>query len=106
MPRRGGECPVASQERRTENFSEGDVGGVIGREVTAQFPDTLEERPMGVAFERHLSKGYERLTGALWRHLAGCLIAPQNLRNFQVDQVRSVEFFVRVEQARRKPCNG
>ena len=86
-----------------EHFRQCDVGGGIRREVAAQLPNPIEERPVWVAFERHLGKRHERLMGALRRHFAACLIAPQGLGNFQVNQVRSVKCFLRVEQAMRKP---
>ena len=98
MARGSGQGAVAGEKRGIKSFRQGDVSSVICRDVAAQFPNAIEEWPVRVAFERDLGKRQERLPGALRRHLAGRLIASQSLRNFQVDEMWSMQRFEWIEQ--------
>jgi hypothetical protein len=40
------QCAVAGEERCIKGLRQGDVSGVISRDVAAQFPDTIEEWPV------------------------------------------------------------
>ena len=65
MARGSGQCAVTGEKRCIKSFRQGDISGVVSREVAAQFPDATEEWPVGVAFEWHLDKREERLMGPL-----------------------------------------
>lgn len=65
MSRGSCQCAVAGDKWCVKSFRQGEVRGVVSRDVMAQFPDTTEKWPVGVAFERHLKKRQKRLPGPL-----------------------------------------
>ena len=51
VSRRSAERRVAGDDRRIERFAEGDVHGVVRRDVLPQLPRAIQEVEMGVTVE-------------------------------------------------------
>jgi hypothetical protein len=64
------EACVAGDERSSEHLGERDEGGVVGRQVVAQLPDSVVEGLVAVADERELVEVGASVSGALVAYLA------------------------------------
>jgi len=83
--------PISCNERGIQGFSKGQVSGVIGRKTVPHLPDSREQDVMRVAGERKVNKVGESFGAAVRRYSGGAHIAAQNLGDFQVNEVRSME---------------
>ena len=91
VPGRGGEALVARQQRRVERFGKGDVDGIIGGEIVSQIPDPRQKEIMRVSAERKVGEVGESRATAFAVDLALCRIAADDLRNFDIEQMRRMQ---------------
>ena len=99
MPRGRPKLPIAGQQGRTEEFRQGDIGRIIGREVRPKGPHPRQERGVGMPGHR---KG---------RQQPKCFPAPsgtehpsarkpaQHLSHLDVDQVGRMPRLATAQQA-------
>jgi hypothetical protein len=94
MASRSGETLVARKQRSVERFGKGDVDGIIGREIVPQIPDTRQKEIMRVSAEGEVS---ESRAAAFAVDLALCRIPADDLRNFDIEQMRRMQRLLRFE---------
>ncbi len=99
MAARGGEAPVAGEQGRVERFGEGDVGGVMGREVVPKLPDARKQEIVGISTQREVGEVGESHAPARSVDLAGGRIPAEQLRYFDIHQMGRVQRLSGVEQA-------
>lgn len=87
VPRRGGEPVVAGEQCRVERFGERDIGGIIGGQVVAQFPDPLQQHIVRVAVQGKIKQIVQRGAAACGFDLPGRRIAPEHMRHLDIDQM-------------------
>ena len=97
MASRSGETLVARKQRSVERFGKGDVDGIIGREIVPQIPDTRQKEIMRVSAEGKVSEVGESRTAAFAVDLALCRIPADDLRNFDIEQMRRMQRLLRFE---------
>ena len=85
MTNRRGEAPVAGKQRRVKRFREGDVYGIIGRNIIPQFPDTQQKPIVRIPAERKVGEVGKRRASALRIELAGRRVPSNDLRHFDID---------------------
>ena len=97
MASRSGETLVARKQRSVERFGKGDVDGIIGREIVPQIPDTRQKKIMRVSAEGKVSEVGESRAAAFAVDLALCRIPADDLRNFDIEQMRRMQRLLRFE---------
>lgn len=85
MTNRGGEAPVAGKQRRVERFREGDVYGILGRNINPQFPDTQQKPIVRIPAEWKVGEVGKRRV-----ELAGRRVTSNALCHFDIDQMGRV----------------
>ena len=93
-----GETFVTGEQRGVEHFGQGDVHGVIGREMVPQIPDARQQDIVRIPVQRKVCEVSESHAAALGINLAVCGITANHLRNFDVEQMRRVQRPGRIEQ--------
>jgi hypothetical protein len=83
--------PISCNERRIQGFSKSQVSGVISRNTVPHLPDSCQQDVMRVTGERKVNKVGESFGAAVRRYSGGAHIAAQDLCDFQVNEVRSME---------------
>ena len=48
MARRGAQSSISRQKRGVQGLGKSEVGGIVGRNVVTEFPDTWQEQVMRV----------------------------------------------------------
>ena len=97
MASRIGETLVARKQWSVERFGESDVDGIIGREIIPQIPDARQKEVMRVSAEGKVSEVGESRAAAFAIDLALCRIAADDLRNFDIEQMRCMQRLLRFE---------
>ena len=90
-PRRRSEPSVARQKRRAKGLSQGDIGGVVGGEVLPQLPNPQRERIVRPTPQAECSEIVESLARPFGQNLARGRVAPQDLKDLEVDKMRRME---------------
>jgi hypothetical protein len=85
MAGRSGKTSVAGNQRSVKHFGEGNVHGVVGREIVPQIPDARQKEVMRISAQRKVSEVSESHATALDVDLAVRGIAANHLRNFDVE---------------------
>src|ERR1700690_2509000 len=86
-----GKFRVAGQQRSTQCLSKCDVSTFINSQRFTQLPDSWHERVMSVTLNDQPREVVERLFGSQGRDFLALRQATQRLRDFNVDQMRSME---------------
>ncbi len=86
-----GEAPVAGEQGGLEGLGEGDVGGVVDREVVSQLPAAGEERSVLDALHRHIAEIIESQPDPPGIQEAAASESAPHRRHFEVDQRRRGE---------------
>lgn len=94
-----GEGRVAGEERAAEQLGERHVGGVVNRQVRSRLPGARDQEPMGIPFEPQVGEVLQGFGRALGGDGAAALVAPEHLRDLEVEELRRVKVFGRVEEA-------
>ena len=97
MASRSGETLVARKQRSVERFGKGDVDGIIGREIVPQIPYTRQKEIMGVSAEGKVSEVGKSRAAAFAVDLALCRIPADDLRDFDIEQMRGMQRLSRFE---------
>jgi hypothetical protein len=98
MSRRIGERSVAGDERRIDRLGEGDVHGVVGREVVSQLPRATNEIEVGVTVEVEVGEIRDRFLGATGPDLARPNEASEALKHLDVHQVGRMKLVLVAEE--------
>src|SRR5579864_6994109 len=85
------ERPISCDERSIQGFGKSQISGVISRKTVPHLPDAREQDVMRVAGERKVNKVGESFGAAVRRYSGGAHVAAQDLRDFQVNEVRGME---------------
>ena len=93
-----GEGGVPCNEWRIERFGKSDVSRIVGCQVAPERPDSKEENVVRVTIQGQISEVAECLLAPLGVHFAGEGVAPQDLSNLEIEQMRGVQCFVATEQ--------
>jgi hypothetical protein len=93
----GGEAPVPCEHRDVERFRQSDIDGVIGREMVPQIPDPWQQKMVRIPVQGKVGKIGKSCPTTLPVDLAGRCIPPDDLRNFNIEQVGSVQRLSRLE---------
>jgi hypothetical protein len=88
------QCPISCNKRSIQRFGKSQVSGVISGKTVPHLPDSRKQDVMRVTGERKLNEVGESFGAAVHRYSGGAHIAAQNLRDFQVNEVRSMERLV------------
>jgi len=92
-----GERGVAGDHRRIKRLCQSNVHGVVRRHVLAQLPRSSEKIEMSVTVEVEVDEVLDRLGSTVSRHFARPNEASEALRNFDVDQMGTMELVVSKE---------
>ena len=93
-----GHASVARHQRRVERLGERNIGGVIGRQIVPQLPNSRQQEIVRVAAQREIRKVVEREAAAFAVDLAVRSIASDHLCDFDIEQVRRVKRLTGAEQ--------
>lgn len=99
MATRPREARIERHERCAESFGESDVCRIVSCEVIPQLPDAPYEGRMRVPVDRKIQKPVQRVLRSPARNLSTADVPTENLRHFQVNQVRRMERYVGVENS-------
>jgi len=91
MAWRSGETLVAGEEWSVEHFGEGDVHGVIGREIVPQIPHARQKNIVRISAQREVSEVLQGGAAALGIDITVSGVPPNHLRNFDVEQMGRVQ---------------
>ena len=97
MTGRSGETSITCEQRSIERFGKGDVGGIIGREIVPQIPDTWQKEIVRISMQGKIREVDESSTAAVAVDFSIRRISPDHLRDFDVEQMRCVQCLSRVE---------
>src|SRR2546429_4798802 len=97
MPGRAGETPVKGDQRRIQRFGEGDVRGIVSREVVPQIPDTRQQGTVRIAVQRKVGEYRESCAAAFAVDLTTDCVAAQRVRDLDIEQMRRVQRQARAE---------
>src|SRR5665647_250516 len=98
MAWRSGETLVAGEEWSVEHFGEGDVHGVIGREIVPQIPHARQEKIVRISAQREVSEVLQGRAAALGIDITVSSVPPNHLRDFDVEQMGRMQCLRRLEQ--------
>jgi YD repeat-containing protein len=104
MSGRLGQRAVAGDHRRLNRFGEGHVHGVVRADVVAQLPRTTQQIEVGVTVEIEVSEIGNRFVRTAGRDLTGSHETSEALSDFDVHQVRRVQFVVLAKEAGLNSC--
>ncbi len=88
---RSGKTLVARKQRCVERFGKGDIDGIVGREIVPQIPDALQKEIVRVSAEGKVSEVGKSRAAAFVVDLALCRIPADDLRNFDIEQMRRMQ---------------
>ena len=88
---RSSETFVAGEQWRIERFGQGDIHGVIGREIIPQIPHPRQKEIVWISVQRKVSEVSKNHAAALDIYLAVRSIPANYLRDFDVEQMRRVQ---------------
>ena len=91
MTWRSCQTSVAGEQRSIERFGEGDVDGIVGREISPQTPHARQKEIMRISAQRKVSEISESRAAAFIVDLAVPRIPTKNLCNFHIEQMRGVQ---------------
>ncbi len=97
MTCRTSETPIACKQRSIERFGERNVNSVERSEVVPQFPNPRQQEIVRIPSQRKVCEIGERRAAALLVDVAMRGVPPDHLRDLDVQQVRGVQRFARVE---------
>jgi transposase len=97
MAGRGGEASITREQRSVERLGEGDVDGVVSREIVPQIPDARQKEIMRISVHGKIREIGESRAATFTIDLAVRRISPNHLRDFDVEQMRSMQRLSRVE---------
>ena len=97
MASRSGETPVARKQRSVERFGKGDGDGIRGGEIVSQIPDPRQKEIMRVSAEGKVSEVGKSRAAAFVVDLALCRIPADDLRDFDIEQMRRMQRLLRFE---------
>jgi hypothetical protein len=88
---------VSRDQRGIQSFGESQISSIISREIVPHLPDAGEQNEMWIAGERKIEEVGESLGAPFRRDAGGAHVAAQNLGDFQVNEMRSMQRLVRGE---------
>ena len=86
-----GQAAVAGQQGRVERLGQRHIGGVIGGQIVAQFPYARQQPALWISPERHNRKNSQSPSSILPIDLTAIHLAPKDLGDLYVQQVRRME---------------
>jgi len=92
------ERAISCDERCIQRLRKSEIRRVVSRQAVPHLPDALEQHEMGIAGERKVGEVGESFRAALSGDGARALISAQDLRNFEIDQMRSMQRLVRCKK--------
>jgi hypothetical protein len=93
-----GKAPVARQERCVKRLGQCDIGGVIGREVAPQIPDARQKEIMRIPPQCEVGEVRQSQAAAFNTDISIRGVAPDDLRDLDIEQMRRVERLTRSEE--------
>jgi hypothetical protein len=99
MSGRPGQRIVAGDNGRLNRFGEGDIHGVVSRDVVAQSPRTTQQIEVRVPMEIEVREIRDRFVGPDGRDFTGPDETSEALNDFDVQEVRRVELVRVAKQA-------
>ena len=97
MAGRSGKAPITREQRRIERFGKGHIDGIVSREIVPQIPDPGQKEIVRISAQGKIHKVGECRPPAFAIDLAIRCIAPDHLRDFDIEQMRHVQGLPRVE---------
>jgi len=97
-PRRRSKPSVPRKERRAEDLGQGDVSGIVGGEVLPQLPNPQGERVMRPTAQAECGEIVERFARPFGRNLPGGRVAPQDLKDLEVEKMRRMQSLAVLKQ--------
>jgi hypothetical protein len=96
-----GQPLVSGEQSRIECFRKGNIGSIIRREITSQGPNARQKQVMGIAADGEIGEIGKRGSAALLINFTISGVAAENLRHFDIEEVRRVQGLPRpAEEAR------
>lgn len=100
MARRGNQANIARNQSGPEFLGKYNVGRVIRGEVMTKPPDAGKQNEVWIARKAHILQVVERFFGTRSRERTFPYETPQDLRDFQIQQVRRMQRFAAREDSR------
>ncbi len=98
---------VSCQQRGVQRFGQGYIDRVIRSDIGPQFPNPRQQKIVGVSLQAERSEVGDCHTSTRPVDLASCCIFANDLRHFDVKQVRRVQCLPRREHvALERICRG
>jgi hypothetical protein len=98
---------VSRNEWGIQRFSKGQISGVISRQTVPHLPDTSEQNEMRIAGEWKVDEIGESFGAPFSGDDGRAHVTAQDLRDFQIDQMRSMQRLVGGEdEAVHTPSGG
>ena len=87
----GGEPLVVREQSRIERFRKGNIDGVIGCEIVPQTPRACQKKTVRIPANRKVGQIGKSLAAAPFVECTSVSIAAENLRDFDVKEMRRVQ---------------
>jgi hypothetical protein len=99
---------VSCDKWSIQHFGKSQIGGIISRQTVAHLPDAGKQDEMRVARKRKINEIGQRFAAPFRGDDGGAHVAAQDLRNFEVEKMRSMERFVggKDEAVHTAGCGG
>ena len=97
MAGRSGKAPITREQRRIERFGKGNIDGIVSGEIVPQIPHPGQKEIVRISPQGKIRKVGESGAPAFAIDLAIRRIAPDHLRDFDIQQMRRVQSLPRVE---------
>jgi len=93
-----GQAAVARQQSGIERFGKRDIDRVVGRQIVPQIPNARQEKIMRIPQQRKVREIRKSNAATLAIDIAIRGIAPDHLRDFDIEQMRRVKRLASGEQ--------
>ena len=106
MPRRFRQAGVARHQGEIHSLGKSDIGGVIGRQLVAQFPDAWDQHEVRVPCERKTRKVCQGLFSPKRIEFFRRMISTKRLYDLEVEEVGSNQRLPRFQDPLAYRCYG
>jgi len=89
--RHSSQCPVSREEWGLQRLRKSEIGGIISRQAVAHLPHAVEQDEMRITGKWKIDEIAESFGTPFSGDDGAAHVSPQDLRDFDVDKVRSMQ---------------
>lgn len=97
VSRSRGQRRITGHQRCSKRLGERNIGGIIHRDIVAQFPDPEQKEVMWVSGQWKIDKIFQRMKSTGGIKFLGPLVPAQDLRDLDIEQMGCVKGFAGIE---------